>query len=177
MWCQVNFWAVLSWLSFKTYFLWKAKEPTCSYYLLVVGEKTDGFISLLRALSWNEMQTILSRIWTLVANSVSLYDNYCTTCLIIVHFKYACLLFWHFDIYSSSCLIIFASIQNWICSVGWGCRIHWLHLCSGVRLPQMIVLDMTLNNLMVRFQYCWSFVECGVPLYCHCSLVISDLEW
>ena len=26
---------------------------------------------------------------------------------------------------------------------------------------------MTLNNLMVSFQQCWSFGECGVPLYCH----------
>ena len=62
------------------------------------------------------------------------------------------------------------------CPVGWGggCRIHWLHLCRGVKphLP-MSVLDMTLNNLMVRFQQCWSFGECGVPLYCHCSQVHS----
>ena len=35
-------------------------------------------------------------------------------------------------------------------SVGWGCRIHWLHRCSGVRPPFSNVLDMTLNNLLVR---------------------------
>ena len=38
--------------------------------------------------------------------------------------------------------------------VGWGCRIHRLHLSRGVR-PQhtlMSVLDMTLKNLMVRLQ-------------------------
>ena len=44
------------------------------------------------------------------------------------------------------------------CPVGWGCRIHRLLLCRGVRpLPPTRVLDMTLNNLMVRFQECWSF--------------------
>ena len=38
--------------------------------------------------------------------------------------------------------------------VGWDCRIvHQLHLCRGVRPPpQTSVLDMTLNNLMERFQ-------------------------
>ena len=35
--------------------------------------------------------------------------------------------------------------------VGWGCRIHRLHLCKDLRLPQR-VLDMTLNNLMIRLQ-------------------------
>ena len=40
-----------------------------------------------------------------------------------------------------------------LCSVGWGCRIHWLLLCRGVRPPPPTsVLDMTLNNLIVRLQ-------------------------
>ena len=45
------------------------------------------------------------------------------------------------------------------CPVGWGCKIHWLCLCRGVRTPhtQTSVPDITLNNLMVRLQYCWSF--------------------
>ena len=43
------------------------------------------------------------------------------------------------------------------CPVGWGCKIHWLHLCRGVRPPLTSVLYMTLNNLIVRFQWCWSF--------------------
>ena len=38
-------------------------------------------------------------------------------------------------------------------------------------------LDMTLNNLMVRFQQCWSFGEYGVLLYCHRSKVHSGPEW
>ena len=67
--------------------------------------------------------------------------------------------------------------QLWYCPVSWGCRIHWLHLCRGVRTPLTSVLDMTLNNLMVRFQQCWSFGECRVPLHCHCSQVHSGAEW
>ena len=41
--------------------------------------------------------------------------------------------------------------------VGWNCRIHRLHLCWGVRSPPTSVQDMTLNNQMVKFQYCRSF--------------------
>ena len=62
------------------------------------------------------------------------------------------------------------------CPVSWGCRIHWLLQCRGVR-PPMSALDMTLNNLMVRFQQCWSFEECGVLLHCHRSHVHSRPEW
>ena len=48
-----------------------------------------------------------------------------------------------------------------LCPVDWGCRIHRLLLCRGVRPhPPTSVLDMTLNNLMVRFQWCSSFREC-----------------
>ena len=39
------------------------------------------------------------------------------------------------------------------------------------------VLDMTLKNLMLRFQQCWSFGECGVPLHCHRSKLHTDPEW
>ena len=46
----------------------------------------------------------------------------------------------HLKTYLSSLL------RNPSCLVGWGCRIHWLHL------PTMSVLDMTLNNIMVRSQ-------------------------
>ena len=44
-----------------------------------------------------------------------------------------------------------------------------------VSLHPTIVLDMTLNNLMIRFQY-WSFEECGLPLYYHSSKFHSDPE-
>ena len=40
----------------------------------------------------------------------------------------------------------------YICSVGWGCRIHRLLLCRGVRHSPMSIQDMILINLMVRFQ-------------------------
>ena len=63
------------------------------------------------------------------------------------------------------------------CSIGWGCRIHQLLLYRGVRPPPTSVLIMTLNNLMVRFQQCWSFGECGVPLHYHRSQVHSGPEW
>ena len=40
----------------------------------------------------------------------------------------------------------------WVWPVGWGCRIHWLNLWTGVRPSPMSVLDITLNNLMMRLQ-------------------------
>ena len=40
------------------------------------------------------------------------------------------------------------------CPVSWGCRIHWLHLCRGVRPPPLTsVLDMTLNKIWLC-HYC-----------------------
>ena len=59
----------------------------------------------------------------------------------------------------------------------WGCRIHRLYRCRGVRHPPNDCPDMTLNNLMVRSQWCWGFGECGLPLHCHCSKVHSGPEW
>ena len=53
---------------------------------------------------------------------------------------------------------LFKIIQYVYCPVGWGCRIHRLILCRGVRQPPMSVLVMTLNNLKV------SFGECRAPL-------------
>ena len=88
-------------------------------------------------------------------------------------------------------IYIYISIKNWgnviqrilfsfawfviilVYPVSWGCRIHWLHLCRRVRPPPNECPDMTLNNLIVRFQQRWSFGECGVPLHCHCSQVHS----
>ena len=35
----------------------------------------------------------------------------------------------------------------------------------------------TLNNLMAKFQLCWSFGKCEEPLHCHRSQVHSDPEW
>ena len=47
-------------------------------------------------------------------------------------------------------------------------------LQKGKTLPlPMSVLDMTLNHLMAKLKP-WRF---GVPLYCYCTQVHSDLEW
>ena len=67
--------------------------------------------------------------------------------------------------------------SNFTYPVGWGCRIHRLLICRGVRTPTTSVLDMALNNLMMWFQYCWSFGNMGVPIYCHRSQVYSGPEW
>ena len=45
------------------------------------------------------------------------------------------------------------SFHSLPCPVSWGCRIHRLLLCRRIRPPPpMSVLDMTLNNLIVRLQ-------------------------
>ena len=72
------------------------------------------------------------------------------------------------------------NIVQWnfqICPVGWGCRIHRLYLCRDSPPPPTSVLNTTLNYLMVRLQYFWSFRECRVPLYCHRSQVHFCPEW
>ena len=70
--------------------------------------------------------------------------------------------------------------SDWTCLVGWSCGIHRLHLCRGVRTPPppppTRVLDMKLNNLIVRFQICWRF-KCKSHLHYHRSPVHSGPEW
>ena len=46
-------------------------------------------------------------------------------------------------------------------AVVWGCIIHQLLLCRGLKKSLTSVLDMTLNNLIVRLQLCWGFGKCG----------------
>ena len=48
----------------------KAKEPRLFYYLAIAGGKRKGFLPFLRALAQSEMQTVPSRLWTQVANSL-----------------------------------------------------------------------------------------------------------
>ena len=67
-------------------------------------------------------------------------------------------------------------VNHYPSPIGWGWRIHQLHLYGEVKHSTMSVLDMTLNNLMVRLQP-WRFGERGVALHCHCSQVHYDLEW
>ena len=45
------------------------------------------------------------------------------------------------------------------------------------KTPPRNAPDMTLNYLMVMFQWCWVFGQREVPLHCHHSKVHSELEW
>ena len=59
----------------------------------------------------------------------------------------------YFRIVPNSPTMISPNVTFIFCRVGWGCGIYRLHLCRRVKLHhQTSVLDMTLNNLMVRFQ-------------------------
>ena len=64
-----------SWTSCLT----KAEGPSLPYYLLKAGERIIGFIPFPRVLVLCEMQSVLSRIWTRVAVSISYDDNIYTT--------------------------------------------------------------------------------------------------
>ena len=55
--------------------LTKAKEPSLLYYLLIAGGRIIGFIPFQQVLVLCEMQSVLSRIWTRVAVSISYDDN------------------------------------------------------------------------------------------------------
>ena len=59
--------------------LTKAEEPSLSYYLPIAGGRIIGFIPFPRVLVLCEMQSVSSRIWTLVAVSISYDDNHYTT--------------------------------------------------------------------------------------------------
>ena len=55
--------------------------------------------------------------------------------------------------------------------VGWGCRIHWLHLCRGARAPHSTsVLIMTLNHLS---QVGWGCRIHGL----HLCRGVTHLQW
>ena len=56
-----------------------------------------------------------------------------------------------------------------LCSVGWGCRIHRLLLCRRVKPLPNVCPGYDTNNLMGRFQQCWSFGKCGLPNYRYSS--------
>ena len=63
----------------KTSCLTKAEEPSLPYYLPIAGGRIIGFITFPRVLVLSEMQSILSRIWTRVAVSISYDNNHYTT--------------------------------------------------------------------------------------------------
>ena len=69
------------------------------------------------------------------------------------------------------------TVQQVHCS-RWGLLPRLLNTpTASLQRGKTSVLDITLNNLMVRFQQCWSFGDCGVPLHCHRSQVHSGPEW
>ena len=59
--------------------LTKAEEPSLPYYLPIAEGRIIGFIPFLRVLILCEMQSVLSRIWTRAAVSISYDDNHYTT--------------------------------------------------------------------------------------------------
>ncbi len=78
---------------FYTGCLTKAKEPNLPNYFFMAGERTNGFMSFPRVLSWSEMQIALSRIGTWLANSISYNDNHCTKDAHSSTFVAACMVF------------------------------------------------------------------------------------
>ena len=76
-------WSLTGWnskFSFsKTSCLTKAEEPSLPYYLPIAGGRIIGFIPFLMVLVLCEMQSVLSRIWTHVAVSISYDDNHYIT--------------------------------------------------------------------------------------------------
>ena len=57
----------------------KAEEPSLPYYLPIDRGRIIGFIPFPRVLVLCEMQSISSRIWTRVAESISFDDNHYNT--------------------------------------------------------------------------------------------------
>ena len=92
IWHKVNFKQSLTGLNsefsfFETICLTKAEEPSLPYYLPIARGRIIGFIPFPRVLVLSEMQSVLSRIWTHVAVSISYDDNHYllkTQCYIII---------------------------------------------------------------------------------------------
>ena len=59
--------------------LTKAEEHSLSYYLPIAGGRIIGFVPFPRVLGLCEMQSVSSRIWTRVAESISYDDNHYST--------------------------------------------------------------------------------------------------
>ena len=57
--------------------------------------------------------------------------NYKTSSLCYITISYL----YHKSIFSLMTVIELLLLLLLLCPVGWGCRIHWLHLCRGLRLP------------------------------------------
>ena len=64
--------------------------------------------------------------------------------------------------------------ENW--PSRFGQQVTYIASPQRDKTPQTSVLDMTLNNLMMRLQWCWRFGKCRAPLHCQCSQVHSDFH-
>ena len=78
------------------------------------------------------------------------------------------------------CLIIAilhiqCSLEFFFSPVSWGCRIHTLHLCSGVR-PQPPTSEWKWYKTIRWWGSSPEFWKNGVPLHCHCSQLQSRPE-
>ena len=72
-----------------------SKESRLPYYFSIVESRSGRFIPSSWALTQSEMQTAMSRIWTRLANSISVYDdNRCANSLILgrVHWYHTLIL-------------------------------------------------------------------------------------
>ena len=85
IWHKVNFWAkfnrfwIQSFPSPRLVVSIRLEEPSLPYYLPMAGGRIIGFIHFPRVLVLCEIQSVLSRIWTRVAVSISCEDNHYTT--------------------------------------------------------------------------------------------------
>ena len=145
-----------------------------------------------------DMQSVSSRIWTRVAMSISYDNNHYTMgtsfflcnahrifdVLVCVSEFSSFLMFcsvWVYHRYTNICSLRMRTRLNifLLLSIQYSSQLRLLNTQTASlqrnKTPSMSVLDMTLNNLMVRPQS-WSFGECRVPLYCHHSQVYV-LKW
>ena len=130
----------------------------------------------LRWLIWGWKSSLAEKYYVLLFTSKLV----CPSPLFVVLSPYCAI----FSCYSHDPPTVLSSLLGWRTTqihfnpVGWGCRIHWLHLWSWGKTPPPThptsVLDTILNNLMAKLQL-WSFRE--VPLHCHYSQVHSNPEW
>ena len=125
------------------------------------------------------MLSVLSRIWTHVAVSISYDDNpYTTGTSGLYRVQNTCKILCVTKTYKSKVLrpwylAYIPWFQHKIPGVWYICLMIYKCLVSFAQSPGVIeytdsppksILDMTPNNLMLRFQWRWRFVECGVPL-------------
>ena len=112
-------------LSFKTGLLaYNVREPNLHWYLLIIVQRRDEFMPFSRELAVKCKRPHLG---------FKLGSLLCNLCLNIQDIAYIKARFFSeltISLYRWSSTCKYPS-----CPVGWGCRIHWLLLCRGVRPP------------------------------------------